>query len=41
LKNNLPHPILLKAILEYKTEGRGFKATDVSEIAGKGLKGNR
>lgn len=32
------HPIA-KAILEYKTEGEGFKATDVSEIAGKGLKG--
>jgi Cd2+/Zn2+-exporting ATPase len=32
------HPIA-KAILEYKTEGEGFKTTDVSEIAGKGLKG--
>ena len=32
------HPIA-KAILEYKTEGEGFKVTDVSEIAGKGLKG--
>ena len=32
------HPIA-KAILEYKAEGVGFKATDVSEIAGKGLKG--
>tara|TARA_R110000765_G_scaffold420898_1_gene526306 strand:- start:9493 stop:11442 length:1950 start_codon:yes stop_codon:yes gene_type:complete len=32
------HPIA-KAILEYKTEGEGFKATDVSEIAGKGLMG--
>ena len=32
------HPIA-KAILKYKTEGEGFKAKDVSEIAGKGLKG--
>lgn len=32
------HPIA-KAILEYKAEGANFKATDVSEIAGKGLKG--
>ncbi|AUC84323.1 cadmium-translocating P-type ATPase [Polaribacter sp. ALD11] len=32
------HPIA-KAILEYKAEGVPFKATDVSEIAGKGLKG--
>lgn len=32
------HPIA-KAILEYKAEGLGFKASDVSEIAGKGLKG--
>ncbi len=32
------HPIA-KAILEYKTEGTDFKATEVSEIAGKGLKG--
>ena len=32
------HPIA-KAILEYKMEDEGFKATDVSEIAGKGLKG--
>lgn len=32
------HPIA-KAILEYKAEGEDFKATDVSEIAGKGLKG--
>ncbi len=33
------HPIA-KAILEYKAEGEDFEATDVSEIAGKGLKGN-
>lgn len=32
------HPIA-KAILEYKTEETDFKATEVSEIAGKGLKG--
>lgn len=32
------HPIA-KAILEYKIEGPKFKATDVTEIAGKGLKG--
>ncbi|REE24956.1 Cd2+/Zn2+-exporting ATPase [Winogradskyella pacifica] len=32
------HPIA-KAILEYKTEEIDFKATEVSEIAGKGLKG--
>lgn len=32
------HPIA-KAIMEYKSEGDDFKATDVSEIAGKGLKG--
>lgn len=32
------HPIA-KAILEYKTESADFKATEVSEIAGKGLKG--
>jgi len=32
------HPIA-KAILEYKAEGEDFKAQDVSEIAGKGLKG--
>jgi Cd2+/Zn2+-exporting ATPase len=32
------HPIA-KAILEYKAEGEDFKATEVSEIAGKGLKG--
>ncbi len=32
------HPIA-KAILEYKSEGAAYKATDVSEIAGKGLKG--
>lgn len=32
------HPIA-KAILEYKSEGEDFKAQDVSEIAGKGLKG--
>ena len=32
------HPIA-KAILEYKPEGSGYDATEVSEIAGKGLKG--
>ncbi|TXD49257.1 heavy metal translocating P-type ATPase [Polaribacter sp. IC073] len=32
------HPIA-KAILDYKAEGADFKASEVSEIAGKGLKG--
>ncbi|GEQ87420.1 cadmium/zinc/cobalt-transporting ATPase [Patiriisocius marinistellae] len=32
------HPIA-KAILEYKADGEDFDATEVSEIAGKGLKG--
>ncbi len=32
------HPIA-KAILEYKAEGEDFEAQDVSEVAGKGLKG--
>lgn len=32
------HPIA-KAIMEYKTTGDDFKATKVSEVAGKGLKG--
>jgi len=32
------HPIA-KAILEYKAEGEDFEAKEVSEIAGKGLKG--
>ena len=32
------HPIA-KAILEYKAEGADFKASEVSEVAGKGLKG--
>jgi len=32
------HPIA-KAILEYKAEGEYFEATNVSEVAGKGLKG--
>ncbi|CAN0578008.1 unnamed protein product, partial [Ectocarpus sp. 12 AP-2014] len=32
------HPIA-KAILEYKAEGTDFEATEVSEVAGKGLKG--
>jgi Cd2+/Zn2+-exporting ATPase len=32
------HPIA-KAILEYKEDGKSFEAQDVSEIAGKGLKG--
>ncbi|MET7030521.1 heavy metal translocating P-type ATPase [Sediminicola luteus] len=33
------HPIA-KAILEYKAEGPGFEASEVSEIGGKGLKGS-
>ena len=33
------HPIA-KAILEYKADGKDFEASEVSEIAGKGLKGN-
>ncbi|WP_299060296.1 heavy metal translocating P-type ATPase [uncultured Polaribacter sp.] len=33
------HPIA-KAILEYKADGKDFEASQVSEIAGKGLKGN-
>jgi len=32
------HPIAI-AIMEYKAEGADYEATDVSEIAGKGLKG--
>jgi len=32
------HPIA-KAILEYKTKGADFEASEVSEVAGKGLKG--
>ncbi len=32
------HPIA-KAIMEYKAEGEDYNATDVTEIAGKGLKG--
>ncbi|WP_289039297.1 heavy metal translocating P-type ATPase [uncultured Zobellia sp.] len=32
------HPIA-KAILEYKADGEDFEATEVSEVAGKGLKG--
>lgn len=32
------HPIA-KAILEYKAQGTDIKATDVSEVAGKGLRG--
>lgn len=32
------HPIA-KAVLEYKAEGTAFEATQVSEVAGKGLKG--
>lgn len=32
------HPIA-KAILEYKADGTGYEATNVSEVAGKGLKG--
>ena len=32
------HPIA-KAILEYKAEGTDMKATDVTEVAGKGLRG--
>ena len=33
------HPIA-KAILEYKADGKDFETSEVSEIAGKGLKGN-
>uniref|UniRef100_UPI00404B8673 heavy metal translocating P-type ATPase n=1 Tax=Gelidibacter sp. TaxID=2018083 RepID=UPI00404B8673 len=33
------HPIA-KAIMEYKADGEDFQASEVSEIAGKGLKGN-
>ena len=33
------HPIA-KAILEYKAEGAGYEASEVAEIAGKGLKGS-
>ncbi|WP_299214304.1 heavy metal translocating P-type ATPase [uncultured Dokdonia sp.] len=33
------HPIAV-AIMEYKAEGADYNATDVSEIAGKGLKGS-
>ena len=33
------HPIA-KAILEYKADGKDFEASQISEIAGKGLKGN-
>ncbi|MEN8816299.1 MAG: heavy metal translocating P-type ATPase [Nonlabens sp.] len=33
------HPIAI-AIMEYKAEGADYNATDVSEIAGKGLKGS-
>ncbi|WP_350286893.1 heavy metal translocating P-type ATPase [uncultured Croceitalea sp.] len=32
--------LIAKAILEYKTDGADFEATDVSEVAGKGLKGS-
>ncbi|HBT10691.1 MAG TPA: heavy metal translocating P-type ATPase, partial [Leeuwenhoekiella sp.] len=32
------HPIA-KAILEYKADGSDYEATNVSEVAGKGLKG--
>lgn len=38
IESQSTHPIA-KAILEYKTEGNKFKATDVIEIAGKGLQG--
>ncbi|MFC5194782.1 heavy metal translocating P-type ATPase [Bizionia hallyeonensis] len=38
LEEQSTHPIA-KAILEYKAEGEDFEAQDVSEIAGKGLKG--
>ena len=38
LEEQSTHPIA-KAILEYKAEGEDFNATEVSEIAGKGLKG--
>lgn len=38
LEEQSTHPIA-KAIMEYKADGADFKATDVTEIAGKGLKG--
>ena len=38
IESQSTHPIA-KAILEYKIEGDMFKATDITEIAGKGLKG--
>lgn len=38
LEEQSTHPIA-KAILEYKADGTGLEATDVSEVAGKGLKG--
>jgi Cd2+/Zn2+-exporting ATPase len=38
LEEQSTHPIA-KAILEYKAEGEDFEAQDVSEIAGKGLRG--
>ncbi len=38
MESQSTHPIA-KAILEYKAEGPDFDATNVSEVAGKGLKG--
>ncbi len=38
LEEQSTHPIA-KAILEYKADGKDFEASEVSEIAGKGLKG--
>jgi len=38
MEEQTTHPIA-KAILEYKAEGADFEASEVSEIAGKGLKG--
>ena len=38
MEEQTTHPIA-KAILEYKAEGTELEATDVSEVAGKGLKG--
>ena len=38
LEEQSTHPIA-KAILEYRADGANFEATEVSEVAGKGLKG--
>lgn len=38
LEEQSTHPIA-RAIMEYKAEGEDYKATEVTEVAGKGLKG--